>query len=300
MNLKIIACLTSIGYLTSIYTIQAMDTSKKNYEIADKGAQQEQTGKSGVSPFITEYAKAYGATYFFTFAHEAGHWLAIRVLLKINSAIWINPLQFLPLNGACYPNLLDSSYRHIVDSVIKEIKQQPRKIFNTVAIIGELPGRHITVTPKQWVIIGAAGPLSGFAGCYALLKANTFLTEYNRNGKQLVKAWEHTWQKSLFNNDQNPFLQCITVFSIVNDWANLYPWGGTENCDGDRIFNALKIANRRPMLRTCTGFGTSYLLGITLAISVLDGWTKNDFSSWLRKSIYRGLSLNQKDHIDKK
>lgn len=217
----------------------------------------------------TEYAKVYGAAYGLIFAHELGHWAASRLLLKEKGIIWVPFIHFLPCEGFYRPDVS-------IGKIIKHFYQNPKDIFNMTHIIANWPANHESWTYRRthYAAMFAAGPLSGCLASYLLLKGNTFYNEYEKNNHDFKKAFQKTQEKPLFNSNQNFWLQLITA--IVGIHANLfssfYPWGNTPTQDGDRMFDALKIKNPRPLLRKTIGMSLGTLTACALGKSIFDAW----------------------------
>jgi hypothetical protein len=205
--------------------------------------------------------KFYVGTFLLTLAHELGHWSAARLLLNQKAFIWVDPLS-VGEGGVWYISSKE---------VITHLFKNPKDVFDLENTLNKLREMNPSKAPYFGIpraATGAAGPLFGFAGSYLLLKGNTFFNEYICKGRSVSEAWEETQKKALFNREQSFAIQITALFNIVKDWHSLYPWGNTPDRDGDRMFEALKIANPRPLLRKCVGMGVSSLLFCVIGNSI--------------------------------
>lgn len=218
-----------------------------------------------------EYAKVYGASYGLIFAHEFGHWSLNKLLLKNKGFIWIPPMQFLPLRGMHYHISLSEVVKHFINN--------PQHIFKAKDAFNAFKKyywkKNLNDKMYQRVHLAAqlaAGPLFGCLASCLLLKGNTFYNEYEKN-KNLESALCQTQKQSLFNSNQNFFIQLLAALHIHGNLIqNLYPWGNKPNFDGDRIFDALKIANTRPLLRKAIGMSLGTLTACALGKAIFDAW----------------------------
>lgn len=226
-----------------------------------------------------EYAKSYAAAYSLSLAHEIGHWAAGKLLLKEKGTIWVPPMQFFPWLGfeAFYKVGLP------IKDVISHFMQNPKDILNaTITVRGFYNDRWEScddiakLFPKRsFAAMLAAGPISGFIASYLLLKGNTFLNIYEKNGNDVQQALKETQKQSLFNQSQNFFLQIIAAVKIhQNLFSNLYPWGNQPTRDGDRMFDVLDIKNPRPLLRKTIGMSLGTFTFCALGKAIFDAWTK--------------------------
>lgn len=215
-----------------------------------------------------EYAKVYGAAYGLTYAHEVGHWAASRLLLKEKGIIWVPFIRFLPCEGFYRPDVS-------ISKIIKHFFQNPKDIFNMTHIIGEWPANHESRTYRRthYAAMLAAGPIAGCLASYLLLKGNTLYNEYEKNENNLESALREPQKQGLFNSNQNFLLQFLVALNLQgNLFCSFYPWGNQPTQDGDRMLDALKIKNPRPLLRKTIGMSLGTLTACALGKSIFDAW----------------------------
>lgn len=194
---------------------------------------------------LSNYAQAYSAAFGLTFMHEAGHWIAGKALLPgFKAKIQIHPLQILPLKGEILMN-----WNH------GKSKRSP-------------------ALKKRLAIMTSAGPLFGFAGAYALLKANTFWNEYTKKNKDVRESFGSTYHQPLFNPGQSLTIQAIAGFSLLQNWSNLYPCGRKEwaHLDGNKILKHLNIPNHPSWAKTALRLSLDSVFSIWLMHAIAESY----------------------------